>query len=670
MVAAAMIRPSRTISPRATGPRPALVPAGRFDTQPPFYLDRPVTLIGSRHRAHIRLESEDVSRSHAVVVYTRGRVIVRDLGSRTRVYVNGREAWEATLAHGDYLTIGHFSFRFDAGDVGRYLGGAQGAPAAVLTGPVLPAGAAPLDRDLCVIGCRQGADLLLRGSAVSFAHAIIVRHEAGHLIRDLGSRTGTFLNGVPIEGDAELRDGMVIRVGPYELRYDEAEQAPRAAARGAPPVLRDEPARSVPAAEDEGLLSEIMESLPVLPPAEFADVPAAPSEEAYAAPVDELRPMEEEPAPQPPVEQQQAPQPPVEPAPEPEPAIDVAQVPVTEAPPAVSRPAAQVPVAKPRKPRAPRKKPAAKAKAAPRREPEDAPAADFPALVATAPVMPLEAATVVLPPAPPEPAALTNVTVFLPALEPLAEPAAAVDAPAERVATPAVHHDVPVPAEADVRPEAPDVTPEAPDTGPEGPPAAEPLPPAAVSEDVAVLPEALIEFAPESEFEEPTLPEVAPPVVPESELIAKALEAFDFAPPAPAATDDLADVAHGSSDFEPGPAAAVAAAGVAADAVPSSVTPAVPADPAPRPLARAGARHEPAKPPPAHWGVLATAIAMSELPPDEAAPAAPPDLEPAGNPGRRSSRLKWFTAAAVLLVGGAATVVAVFGHSALLKFLR
>jgi len=62
---------------------------------------------------------------------------------------------------------------------------------------------------------------------------------------------------------------------------------------------------------------------------------------------------------------------------------------------------------------------------------------------------------------------------------------------------------------------------------------------------------------------------------------------------------------------------------------------------------------------------------MSELPLDEAGPPAPPpEAQAPGNPVRRSSRLKWFTALAVLLVGGAATVVAVFGHSALLKFLR
>jgi pSer/pThr/pTyr-binding forkhead associated (FHA) protein len=644
-----MIRPSRTTSPRAHDPRPALVPAGRFDAQPPFYLDRPVTLIGSRHRAHIRLESEDVSRSHAVVVNTRGRVIIRDLGSRTRVYVNGQEAWEAPLADGDYVTIGHFSFRFAAGDVGHYLGGAEEPPAAVLTAQVLPPGGSPLDTDLCVIGCRRGADLLLRGSAVSFAHAIIVRHESGHLIRDLGSRTGTFLNGVPIEGDAELRHGSVIRVGPYELRYAAAEQARRAAARGAAPaVLRVEPAHS--AAEDEGLPSEALEDLPVLPPAaEAADVPATAVEHAPVAPV-ELQPAA------------------VWAAAEQAPAYELEQVPMAggapvaaELPP-VAPPAApaelqpvadlpdeELPVAKAPRRRASRKKKVAKSKAKPRPAVEEAPPEDFAPLAPLMPptmVTPLDAVTVVLPPAPPEPVALTNVTVFLPSLEPLAGPAAAVDAPVEQ--PPVSAEQMPEPAQQAPAPAVHDELP-------------------ALDADLPPVPTPAVEPV----IEEPAFEDLAPAETPVSEPDARAVDAFGFDVPALVAADDAAAAPEipVAVALEPQPVpAAVAVQPVAPAVNPDAARPLDALRPPARPAAP---RHGPAKPPPMNWGVLATAIAMSELPPDEAAPAAAlPEAPPADGPARRSSRLKWVTAVAVLLVGGAAMVVAVFGHSALLKFLR
>jgi pSer/pThr/pTyr-binding forkhead associated (FHA) protein len=692
------------------------VPAGRFDAQPPFYLDRPVTLIGSRHRAHIRLESEDVSRSHAIVVNTRGRVIIRDLGSRTRVYVNGREAWEAALADGDYVTIGHFSFRFAAGDVVRYLGGAPEPPAAVLTGPVLAPGGASLDKDLCVIGCRQGADLLLRGSAVSFAHAVVVRHESGYLVRDLGSRTGTFLNGVPIEGDAELRHGSVIRIGPYELRYAAAGEAPRAAAAAAP-LPRREPARESFAAHDPGLVSEAPEDLPVLAPAEeAADVPAAAEEEAFVAAVGQEPPVERAaPGRAPAPEAEQAPvaeapaaipsSPP--PLPETPPALPAmppaleAVPPALEAaapvPPAEPRPVADVPVARAARSRAPRKKKAAKPKVKPRREVEEASPEDFAPLaplIPPAPVIPLDAVTVVLPPAPPEPAALTNVTMFLPPLEPLAEPDRAFEAPAGQTPPSPGREPAPVPQAAAPVPQAAAPVPQAAAPVPQAaapvPQAAAPVrqesaPPRSAPAPVEEAPAPLVhdelpaleaDFAQgpapsiEPVIEEPAFEELAPPEVSAGETGAAALDEFGFEARAFEPPADAAAAPEFSAGAAPGPQP-VPAATTRPELEPEPAREAARPPEAVRRWSRPGPRGEPAKPPPTNWGVLATAIAITELPPEGAAPPpAFPDPAPADKPARRSSRLKWFTAGAVLLVGVAATVVAVFGHSALLKFLR
>jgi pSer/pThr/pTyr-binding forkhead associated (FHA) protein len=304
-----MIRPSRATSQPATDPRPALVPAGRFDAQPPFYLDRPVTLIGSRHRAHVRLESDEVSRSHAIVVNTQGRVFIRDLGSRTRVYVNGRETWETQLADGDYVTIGHFSFRFSAGDTSRSARPVNGAAAAMLTGTTLAAGGVALDRAVCVIGCRQGADLLLRGSAVSFAHAVIVRHEAGHLVRDLGSRTGTFLNGAAIEGDAELLPGCVLRVGPYEMKYATAAAGAAAAPTAPPPDTVAAAPRYWDTTTYAGVLGDHADDSGTLTPAAAEPTPAAAAPVADSIPVapDPVTPVAPEAVPAEPVAAEAAP---------------------------------------------------------------------------------------------------------------------------------------------------------------------------------------------------------------------------------------------------------------------------------------------------------------------------------------------------------------------------
>jgi pSer/pThr/pTyr-binding forkhead associated (FHA) protein len=48
----------------------------------------------------------DVSAQHAAIVYTGGRWVVRDLGSRNGTFVNGRRVREADLEHGDRIRFG------------------------------------------------------------------------------------------------------------------------------------------------------------------------------------------------------------------------------------------------------------------------------------------------------------------------------------------------------------------------------------------------------------------------------------------------------------------------------------------------------------------------------------------------------------------------------------
>lgn len=48
---------------------------------------------------------------------------------------------------------------------------------------------------------------------VSARHAAVLRPDGHYLVRDLGSRNGTFVNGRPVEGDCELVSGDVIRLG-------------------------------------------------------------------------------------------------------------------------------------------------------------------------------------------------------------------------------------------------------------------------------------------------------------------------------------------------------------------------------------------------------------------------------------------------------------------------
>src|ERR1700742_2424250 len=93
---------------------PALVPLGSHGENPPIPLARPVWVVGSRSNARLHLLSSTVSKAHALIVRSNGIAYIRDLASRTKVYVNDSPTREADLANGDLLRIGRFNFKFIA----------------------------------------------------------------------------------------------------------------------------------------------------------------------------------------------------------------------------------------------------------------------------------------------------------------------------------------------------------------------------------------------------------------------------------------------------------------------------------------------------------------------------------------------------------------------------
>lgn len=69
-----------------------------------------------------------------------------------------------------------------------------------------------LDGERCTIG-KGSADIVLQDRAVSRVHASIERVTGGWVVQDLGSRNGTFVNGVRVVGPRALRSGDEIRFG-------------------------------------------------------------------------------------------------------------------------------------------------------------------------------------------------------------------------------------------------------------------------------------------------------------------------------------------------------------------------------------------------------------------------------------------------------------------------
>ncbi len=84
---------------------------------PPISVQRPVMLIGRHQDCDIRIDRAQISRRHCCVAQAYDRVLIRDLGSRNGIRVNGRVVVESRLMPGDEVAIAHLIYRLE-GDPG------------------------------------------------------------------------------------------------------------------------------------------------------------------------------------------------------------------------------------------------------------------------------------------------------------------------------------------------------------------------------------------------------------------------------------------------------------------------------------------------------------------------------------------------------------------------
>src|SRR5262245_9831668 len=97
----------------------------------------------------------------------------------------------------------------------------------------------PLKKDKFVIGRASECTLRAASAAISRRHCAIVRKDDAWLVRDLGSRNGTFLNDNAVAEPTPLKVGDEIRVGPLHFRVEqvaaaEGSKAPKPAAPAKP----------------------------------------------------------------------------------------------------------------------------------------------------------------------------------------------------------------------------------------------------------------------------------------------------------------------------------------------------------------------------------------------------------------------------------------------------
>jgi pSer/pThr/pTyr-binding forkhead associated (FHA) protein len=83
-------------------------------TAPVIPLQRPVLLIGRHPECDVRIDLPKISRRHCCLALAYDRLMIRDLGSRNGVRLNGLLVEEAQLRGGDEVAIGPIIFRVES----------------------------------------------------------------------------------------------------------------------------------------------------------------------------------------------------------------------------------------------------------------------------------------------------------------------------------------------------------------------------------------------------------------------------------------------------------------------------------------------------------------------------------------------------------------------------
>lgn len=192
-----------------------LVRLDQPSSKPPVSVSRPITVIGSKEEADIYLHSRQVSGAHCILVNLGQTLLLRDLGSRTGVFVNDQRVQEAELLQGDTLMVGRFQYSVDYGRPTERAPRAAAPSNATLRSST---SIVPVNRTTFLIGRHRSADLHLENELVSKAHALLVHGPEYWLLCDLCSRTGTRVNGQVVEICA-LHNGDSIEIGDEQFAF-------------------------------------------------------------------------------------------------------------------------------------------------------------------------------------------------------------------------------------------------------------------------------------------------------------------------------------------------------------------------------------------------------------------------------------------------------------------
>lgn len=177
--------------------------------------------MGRADDCEIVLSDVGVSRRHARFVVSGGEVRVEDTGSGNGTFVRGKRVDREVLRDGDEVVIDPFliEVRIPATRASVSTGtGRVRARLDVVTGPALARSSYPIPARGLTIGRSDTRDVIIPDPAGSRHHCSIFLQSGVHVLRDMGSANGVFVNDQRVT-ECTLSDGDIITIGNTELRY-------------------------------------------------------------------------------------------------------------------------------------------------------------------------------------------------------------------------------------------------------------------------------------------------------------------------------------------------------------------------------------------------------------------------------------------------------------------
>ena len=197
-------------------------------------IERNESIIGRSPDCDIHIDADGVSREHAYLRVSGGKVSIEDNESRNGTFVNEERVEQRTLRPGDRIRLGP-SVELELVDRSRNTrtGKSTKASAAPKSGGLLSRSdwtLVPTERGrkrplhvrsrVVTVGRKGSANLALEDESVSRMHARLDREGDRLFVTDLKSRNGILVNDEPALR-AELHDGDVVSFGDlaFEVRY-------------------------------------------------------------------------------------------------------------------------------------------------------------------------------------------------------------------------------------------------------------------------------------------------------------------------------------------------------------------------------------------------------------------------------------------------------------------